>query len=89
MTVSGFLAQDVETAASEIGYDFSGVYKPKNGGLYGLQYSAFVMPLVKAVQELSTENNTLKARLDAQEHAMQQLSETVKQLSAKLMAQSR
>lgn len=48
---TGFLAQDVEQAAKEINYSFSGVHNPKNGGLLSLDYSAFVVPLVKAVQE--------------------------------------
>jgi hypothetical protein len=44
-------AQDVEAAASSINYDFSGVDKPKNDkDIYGLRYSDYVMPLVKAVQ---------------------------------------
>src|SRR5262249_28103934 len=58
---TGFVAQDVEKAAKEIGYDFSGVDAPKNkDDYYGLRYGDFVVPLVKAVQELSTENDALK-----------------------------
>jgi len=54
---SGFIAQDVETAAQSVGYDFSGVDAPENGkGAYGLRYAEFVVPLVKAVQELSEQN---------------------------------
>lgn len=50
---SGFIAQDVENAAIESGYDFSGVVKPKTeSDYYGLSYESFVVPLVKAVQEL-------------------------------------
>jgi trimeric autotransporter adhesin len=45
---SGFLAQEVEKAALNTGYDFSGVVP---GKIYGLRYSEFVVPLVKAVQE--------------------------------------
>jgi hypothetical protein len=57
---SGFVAQDVETAANESGYDFSGVDKPKNpNDFYGLRYSDFVIPLVKAVQELNKKVETL------------------------------
>jgi hypothetical protein len=49
---SGFLAQDVEALANEIGYNFSGVDAPKNDkDVYGLRYAEFVVPLVKAVQE--------------------------------------
>jgi len=59
---TGFLAQEVETAAKSIGYDFSGVDAPKNeNGIYGLRYAEFVVPLVKAVQELAKQNDQLKA----------------------------
>jgi trimeric autotransporter adhesin len=49
---SGFIAQEVEIAAKEAGYDFHGVQKPKDeNGHYSLAYAQFVVPLVKAVQE--------------------------------------
>jgi trimeric autotransporter adhesin len=49
---SGFVAQEVEQAAKEVKYDFSGVDKPMHeNGLYGLRYAEFVVPLVKAMQE--------------------------------------
>ncbi|MEO6168681.1 MAG: tail fiber domain-containing protein [Chitinophagales bacterium] len=68
---TGFIAQDVETAAKEIGYDFSGVDKPQNeSSLYGLRYSEFVVPIVKAVQELSSENDELKSRIEKLELLM-------------------
>jgi hypothetical protein len=66
MTFTGFIAQQVDAAAQKIGYDFSGV--DKKGSIWGLRYSDFVVPLVKAVQELNTkieqlqkENEQLKA----------------------------
>ncbi len=59
----GFVAQDVEAAAQKLGFEFSGVDKPKSQeGLYGLRYDNFVVPLVKAVQELSKQNDSLKAQ---------------------------
>jgi hypothetical protein len=49
---SGFIAQEVEKAAKESGYDFNGVVVPKTRKeTYSLAYSQFVVPLVKAVQE--------------------------------------
>ncbi|MEO5571928.1 MAG: tail fiber domain-containing protein [Bacteroidia bacterium] len=57
---SGFIAQEVEKAAHEIGYDFSAVDAPKNeNDLYALRYADFVVPLVKAVQELDKKNEDL------------------------------
>ena len=69
---TGFLAQDVDKAAQKIDYDFSGI--DKSGSIMGLRYSEFVVPLVKAVQELDKnqqnsfaalqkENTELKERL--------------------------
>ncbi|HET9824804.1 MAG TPA: tail fiber domain-containing protein, partial [Chitinophagaceae bacterium] len=76
MVFSGFVAQDVEKAAKEAGYDFSGVDKPKNeNDFYGLRYSDFVVPLVKAIQEqqhmideLRKQNADLQKRMSALEH---------------------
>jgi len=49
---SGFIGQEVEAAAREVGYDFSGVVPPQNEqDHYSLRYAEFVVPLVKAVQE--------------------------------------
>ncbi|MEO8146502.1 MAG: tail fiber domain-containing protein [Bacteroidia bacterium] len=61
---SGFIAQEVEQAAIKTGYDFSGVVKPENpDNLYTVRYAEFVVPLVKAVQELSTQNEAQKQEL--------------------------
>jgi hypothetical protein len=49
---TGFIAQEVEQAANASGYDFSGIIKPKSEqDHYSLSYDAFVVPLVRAVQE--------------------------------------
>ena len=49
---SGFIAQEVEQAASDVGYNFSGIDKPKTqNDNYSLRYEVFVVPIVKAVQE--------------------------------------
>jgi hypothetical protein len=64
MRNTGFLAQDVESAAKACGFDFSGVDAPKNDrDFYGLRYAEFTVPLVKAVQELDAENRRLKSEL--------------------------
>ena len=78
---TGFVAQEVEKTARSVNYDFSGVDVAKNPrDLYGLRYSNFVPPLVKAVQELSIDNdkktaiiNKLQLRLDALEQQLKQL----------------
>ena len=74
MRQSGFIAQEVEQAAKESGYIFNGLHKPSNeNDNYSIAYSLFVVPLVKAVQELNDslniqvqslklENKTLKTQ---------------------------
>lgn len=75
---TGFIAQDVETAAQSLNYDFSGVDAAKNNkDLYGLRYSDFVVPLVKGEQELSAQNDSLRAEIA-------QLKAMVTQLASRL-----
>jgi hypothetical protein len=78
---TGFIAQDVEKTARSLNFDFSGVDKPDNANtLYGLRYSDFVVPLVKAVQELSKMNdekdsaiNYLQQKYNAQQKEIDEL----------------
>lgn len=58
---SGFLAQEVESAALKSGYDFSGIHIPENErDTYTLSYAEFVVPLVKSVQELNSRIEELE-----------------------------
>ncbi len=89
---TGFVAQDVEKAAKKSGYDFSGVDAPKNDNdLYGLRYAEFVVPLVKAVQELASQNDSLtnsNANLSSTlKDVITQLSDIKKQIAQLNIAQ--
>jgi trimeric autotransporter adhesin len=54
---TGFIAQEVEEIVKKSGYTFHGVDAPKNEkDYYGIRYEEFVVPLVKAVQELGTRS---------------------------------
>jgi hypothetical protein len=75
ITFTGFLAQDVETAAKKVNYDFSGL--DKSGEILGLRYAEFVVPLVKAVQELSEENESLKRENENFESRITQLEKLI------------
>lgn len=77
---TGFIAQDVEKVAKKLGYQFSGVDAPKDDNdLYGLRYAEFVVPLVKAVQELSKKNDDKDAIIEKQQ---QQLNDMMQRLEA-------
>jgi len=65
---SGFIAQEVEKAANDAGYDFSGIIRPKTEqDHYSLSYDAFVVPLVKAVQEQQQIIQQQNKRLEEQD----------------------
>ncbi|MEP6676482.1 MAG: tail fiber domain-containing protein [Ferruginibacter sp.] len=82
---SGFIAQEVETAANKIGYNFSGVKKPQTEKEhYGLAYSDFVVPLVKAVQEQDKKIEELELRLNKEQKENEQLKKDLAAIKAKL-----
>lgn len=61
---NGFIAQEVEQAAKDVSYNFSGLHIPANADEhYSLSYAQFVVPLVKSVQELSKAVDSLKTEL--------------------------
>ena len=63
--LTGFVAQDVEQAAKELGYDFDGINKPRNEtDHYSVSYASFVMPLVKAVQEQQKMIQDMKKEIE-------------------------
>jgi hypothetical protein len=81
VTYTGFIAQEVEKAAAEKGFDFSGLVKPQHAqDHYGLRYAEFVVPLVKGMQEQQeqiedqeVEISELKRQLQAKEAANREL----------------
>ncbi|MCU7548175.1 tail fiber domain-containing protein [Chitinophagaceae bacterium LB-8] len=80
---TGFMAQEVEEIAKKLQYEFSGIDKPKNNqDFYGLRYAEFVVPLVKAVQELNFMNKQLKEEVDALRSNNEQLEQRLEKLEA-------
>lgn len=83
ITQTGFLAQEVEAAAKESGYDFNGVRAPHgNAKLYSIKYAAFVVPLVKAVQELANQNDELLKQVYEQKKQYEALVKRVEKLES-------
>lgn len=62
---TGFIAQEVEAVIKKTGYVFHGVEAPQSEtDHYSIRYAEFVVPLVKAVQELTTLLNEQQAKID-------------------------
>jgi trimeric autotransporter adhesin len=77
---TGFVAQEVETAAKMTGYDFDGLKIPRSEKeYYSLSYSSFVVPLVKAVQEQ-------EGVIRQQEQRIDDLTKQVKELRKLILA---
>jgi len=82
---SGFIAQEVEMAAQTINYNFSGISKPeKSDGHYGLDYASFVVPIVKAEQELANENAMLKKQIQELENKNKTIELRLQKLESNL-----
>ena len=59
----GFIAQEVKSVLDKHNItDFNG-WTVDEKGVQGISYEMFVMPLIKAVQELSAKNDALESRL--------------------------
>ena len=67
----GFIAQEVKQVLDDHNItDFAGWHvTEENHAMQGISYEMFVMPLVKAVQELTAKNTALEARVAALESA--------------------
>lgn len=71
---TGFIAQEVAAVALEIGYDFSGIDKPKNqDDYYGLRYADFVVPLTKAIQQQQQQIEKQQGEIEELKQLVQQL----------------
>jgi len=59
-TEYGFIAQDIEKVLKETGAENSGMITVDDAGRYELRYNDLLAPMVKAIQELKEENDSIK-----------------------------
>jgi len=80
---TGFIAQEVEQAAQAAHFNFSGVQIPKDQEkeLYGIRYAEFVVPLVKATQELNQKIEKQEKIIAKQQLLIEQLSKKNKEFA--------
>ena len=84
ITYTGFIAQEVEKAAIDCEFNFSGVLKPQNDkDAYSLSYAEFVVPLVKSIQELNNQSEILTKKLNEQQKIIEQLLLEINLLKSK------
>ena len=63
----GLIAQEVKAVCEDLGVEFNGIKESRNGKM-GIQYSLLVAPLIKSVQTLSSQIETLKERIEELEN---------------------
>lgn len=86
----GFIAQEIEEAFNKAGLDPNGVLTIDDEGYYGVRYADFISISVKAIQELSAENEEIKAQNDATNNEVELLktqNEEIKAQNAHLQQQ--
>jgi len=87
---SGFLAQDVENVVKETVSNFSGVVVPQNeNSLYSIRYAEFVVPLVKAVQELDSKiekQQEIINELQKENNELKKLQQEIEEIKANMKA---
>ena len=67
VTMHGMVAQEVKKAIDKSGVERFGGWKEDRDGCQRLSKEMFVFPLIKAVQELTSKNEALEARVKALE----------------------
>ena len=65
----GLVAQEVKVALDKTGVERFAGWKEDSDGSQRISKEMFVIPLIKAVQELSAKNDALEARIAALESA--------------------
>ena len=63
LVMHGFIAQEVKQALEESGSEDCGVWTTERDGTQAVSREMFIMPLVKAIQELSAKVTALEAQL--------------------------
>ena len=63
----GMIAQDIKSALDKAGCDTFAGWKERKDGSQVMSREMFVMPLIKAIQELSAKNEALEDRIKALE----------------------
>jgi hypothetical protein len=67
----GFIAQQIKSVLGD--KDFAGYTHDTESDLRGLRYEEFISPMVKAIQELSKENDYLKKKLEEKDKQIQDI----------------
>lgn len=74
-TEYGFIAQELDKTLTEVGATNNGIITKDDDGMLSIRYNDLLAPMVKAIQELKTENDTLKQQKEALENRLKAIEE--------------
>lgn len=80
-TEYGFIAQELEEALNTSGADSNGIIIKDDEGMYSVRYNDLLAPIVKAIQEMEIQNQTLK---EENQNLKNQLELTLRTLNDKI-----
>ncbi|MEM1324069.1 MAG: tail fiber domain-containing protein [Bacteroidota bacterium] len=83
---TGFIAQEVAQAANDANFTFSGIDYRAHMDRYGLRYAEFVVPLVKALQELEPQLERQSAVIQEQQAQLDNYKAELLELAAAIKA---
>ena len=82
-TEYGLIAQEVEQVLKECGVEKPGMLTITDEGMYELRYNDLLAPMIKAIQELGTENKELRTKNQELAERLSTLEAIVKSLVEK------
>lgn len=76
-TEYGFIAQELDQTLNEFGATNSGIITKDDAGMLSVRYNDLLSPMVKAIQELKTENDMLKKQNESLEARLKKIEEKI------------
>lgn len=77
-TEYGFIAQELEKTLSEFGSTTNGIITKDDEGMLSVRYNDLLAPMVKAIQELTVQNEQLKLENEALLKRLERIEEKLK-----------
>lgn len=74
-TEYGFISQEVDEVLKELSQENTGVVSVDDEGIYSLRYNDLIAPMVKAIQELKSENEILRNENNGLEQRLKKLED--------------
>ena len=80
----GIIAQELEASLVKFGANTNGIITKDDQGMYSVRYNDLMSPMIKSIQELSTQNTALKNENTQLKSALENLETRLKQVEEKL-----